>query len=255
MIEAGSVSAEIKDGIATVTFGHPKSNSLPGTLLRSIAAVIDDLGVNPEAAVIVLQSKGEKVFCGGASFDELLSLRDSVAGKHFFMGFATLILAMKKCPKFIIARIQGKAIGGGVGVAAAADYALAHGSASVKLSELALGLGPFVVGPAVERKLGTSAFSILSIDNKWRDAAWACSRGLYADVYESQEELDAAVHALAQQLTLTNPRAMKELKAVLWEGTEHWDELLERRAEHSGSLALSDYTSAAIAAFGKKLAG
>ncbi len=255
MIETGTVTAEVSEGIATVTFAHPKSNSLPGALLRGIAAVIEELGENPEVLVIVLRSQSEKVFCGGASFDELLRLSDEANGKHFFMGFATLILAMKKCPKFIIARVQGKAIGGGVGVASAADYALAHGSAAVKLSELALGLGPFVVGPAVERKLGTSAFSILSIDNQWRDALWARERGLYADVFETHEALDEAVHALAVQLTQTNPRAMRELKAAFWEGTEHWDELLERRAEHSGRLALSEYTAAAIAAFGKKLGG
>lgn len=253
MSDTGTVTVEVADGIGTVTFGHPKSNSLPGPLLREIAAKITECGDNDDIKVIVLKSLGPKAFCAGASFDELLALKDEAGGKHFFMGFATLILAMKKCPKFIIARVQGKAIGGGVGVASAADIALAHNSASIKLSELALGLGPFVIGPAVEHKIGKSPFSILSIDNKWRDAAWAQSHGLYADVFDSHEDLDAAVHALAVQLTNTNPRAMRELKEVFWEGTDHWDTLLENRAERSGRLALSEYTSAAIAEFGKRL--
>ena len=253
MSEAGSVTIDVKDGIGTVTFYHPKSNSLPGTLLREIAARITECGNNESVAVVVLKSEGDRAFCAGASFDELMSLKDEAGGKNFFMGFATLILAMKKCPKFIIARVQGKAIGGGVGVASAADLALAHNSASVKLSELALGLGPFVVGPAVERKIGLSAFSILSIDNKWRDAAWALDKGMYADIYDSHETLDEAVNKLALQLTQTNPRAMAELKAAFWEGTEHWDRLLEERAEHSGRLALSEYTYNAIQEFGQRL--
>lgn len=253
MIEAGNVTVEVRDGIGTVSFFHPKSNSLPGTLLREIASKITECGENDQIKVIVLKSAGDKAFCAGASFDELLSLKDEAGGKHFFMGFATLILAMKKCPKFIIARVQGKAIGGGVGVASAADHALAHTSASVKLSELALGLGPFVVGPAVERKIGLSPFSILSIDNKWRSAEWARDMGMYADVFDTHEALDEAVEKLAVQLTNTNPRAMAELKAVFWEGTEHWDQLLEERAEHSGRLALSEYTYNAIQAFGQRL--
>lgn len=255
MSENSNVSVEVIDGIGTVTFFHPKSNALPGSLLREIAAKITSCGEDESIKVVVLKSAGLRTFCAGASFDELLSLTDEVEGKTFFMGFATLILAMKKCPKFVIARVQGKAIGGGVGVISAADYALAHDSASVKLSELALGLGPFVVGPAVERKLGLSAFSTLSIDNQWRDANWARQFGLYADVFSDHDALDKAVNALALQLSKSNPRAMRELKATFWEGTEHWVELLEIRAEHSGSLARSEYTAAAIADFGKKRAG
>lgn len=253
MIENGSVTLAVESGIATVTFAHPKSNSLPGPLLRKLADTITECGQRDDALVVILKSAGERAFCAGASFDELLSLKDPEGGKAFFMGFAHVIKAVKACPKFVIARIQGKAIGGGVGVAAAADYALAHTSASVKLSELALGLGPFVIGPAVERKIGMAPFSVLSIDNKWRDANWAAANGLYADVYESHEALDKAVTDLATQLTKTNPEAMRDLKAVFWEGTDHWDELLERRAEASGRLALSKFTSEAIAAFGARL--
>ena len=249
MSEKGSVNLEVQDGIGAVTFFHPKSNSLPGPLLRQIAETITQCGTDDAIKVVVLKSAGERAFCAGASFSELVSLKDEAQGKEFFMGFARVILAVRNCPKFVIARVQGKAIGGGVGVASAADYTLAHDSASVKLSELALGLGPFVVGPACERKLGTSAFSILSIDNKWRDANWAHQHGLYADVFQSHEDLDAAVNGLAAQLAKTNPEAMAELKRVFWEGTDHWATLLEARAEHSGRLALSKFTRDAISAF------
>ncbi|MDJ0837341.1 MAG: enoyl-CoA hydratase/isomerase family protein [Acidobacteriota bacterium] len=249
MSEHGSVEVVVENGVGSVIFFHPKSNSLPGPLLREIADTITGCGEDERIKVVVLKSAGERAFCAGASFSELVNLEDESQGKEFFMGFARVILAVKNCPKFVIARVQGKAIGGGVGVASAADYTLAHISASVKLSELALGLGPFVVGPACERKLGTSAFSILSIDNKWRDAEWAHRHGLYADVYPSHEDLDDAVNALAAQLAKTNPEAMAELKRVFWKGTDHWDTLLEERAEHSGRLALSQFTRDAIAAF------
>jgi len=252
MSEHGSVELVVKAGIATIEFHHPKSNSLPASLLREIAARITECGGNEEVRVVVLRSRGDRAFCAGASFGELQAWRDEAGGKQFFMGFALLISAMKSCPKFIIARVQGKAIGGGVGLAAAADYALAHASASIKLSELALGLGPFVIGPAVTRKLGTAAFSILSIDNQWRDARWAMARGLYADLFETHRELDEAVENLARQMTRTNPEAMAALKTVFWEGTEHWDALLAERAVYSGRLALSEHTAAAIAAFGKE---
>ena len=241
-MQNGKVEVEINNGIAEVIFFHPKSNSLPGKLLREIAGKFNELANNEEAKVIILKSQGEKTFCAGASFDELLEIKDFETGKNFFMGFVLLINAMRKCQKFIIARIHGKAVGGGVGLAAAADYTLAVNSASVKLSELALGIGPFVVGPAVERKIGTSAFSKMSIDYDWYPAQWAKEKGLFNDIYETAEELDASVSTLANRLAAGSPEAMKKLKEILWEGTENWDQLLEKRAEISGELILSDFS-------------
>ncbi|MGE5354515.1 MAG: enoyl-CoA hydratase/isomerase family protein [Acidobacteriota bacterium] len=255
MEETGEVSVKINNNIAVVTFSHPKGNSLPSALLRSMADDIQGLSDNDETRVIVLASKGEGAFCGGASFTELLNISSYEEGKEFFMGFARLINAMKNCPKFIIARVQGKAVGGGVGIIAASDYALAHSSASIKLSELELGIGPFVVGPAVERKIGKSAFSALSIDTNWRDAIWAENAGLYTDVFQEKEELDKAVLELAVRLSKTNPEAMAKLKSVLWEGTAHWDTLLETRAEVSGKLVLSEFTSNYISTFRDKKSG
>lgn len=214
-----------------------------------MAQTVEECGKNPEIRVIVLKSEGEKAFCLSASFEELTSIRDPEGGKEFFMGFARLILAMKKNPKFIIARLQGKAVGGGVGLTAAADYALAHTSSLAKLSELALGLGPFVVGPAVERKVGVGPFAAFTIDTDWRDAAWCERHGLYAGVYDSIPALDDAVHKLALKLAAFNPEAMAELKKIFWEGTDHWDVLLVERAVQSGRLVLSDFTSKAIATF------
>ncbi len=250
--EEGGVELNIEEGIAWITFHHPKSNSLPGAVLNELAGTIDEEGQDPEVNVLVLQSKGEKAFCAGASFDELTAIKDEKQGKEFFMGFARVILAAKDCPKLIIGRVQGKAVGGGVGMAAATDYCLATDSANIKLSELALGIGPFVVGPAVSHKIGRGNFAAVTIDTEWKDARWAKEKGLFVETYPSIEELDEAVKALAEKLAGYHDQAMKELKQIFWQGTEDWDYLLEDRAEQSGRLVLSDYTRNAIKAFKAK---
>jgi len=248
----GIVSSTIKNGIATITFFHPQSNSLPGAILRKLADEITSTGNNPEAKVIVLKSEGDKAFCGGASFDELIAIKNFEEGKKFFSGFSFVINAIRKAPKFVIARVHGKAVGGGVGLASAADYTLAVKDASVRLSELALGIGPFVVGPAVERKVGTSAFTSLTINpTEWKGADWAREKGLYADIFPTVEELDKAVQSLAEKLSQSSPEAMAQLKKVMWEGTENWDTLLIERAEMSGRLVLSDFTKNYIEKFKK----
>ena len=251
--DLGSVGYTINNQIATIEFGHPLSNSLPGKILAKLAESITELGNNDNVRVIVLKSLGEKAFCAGASFDELISIKDFETGKTFFSGFANVINACRKCPKFIIGRVQGKAVGGGVGVASAVDYCLATTNAEVKLSELAVGIGPFVVGPAVERKIGISAMSELAINaTEWRSAEWAKNKGLYAEVFNSIEELDGEVDKLANRLAKSNPEAMSMLKEVFWEGTNHWDELLSDRAAMSGKLVLSDFTVNAINSFKNK---
>lgn len=249
----GYVKTDTNNGIATIEFYHPQSNSLPGHLLASLADSITLAGQDDDVKVIVLRSAGERAFCAGASFDELIAISNDDEGKKFFSGFANVINAARKCPKFIIGRVQGKAVGGGVGMASAVDYCLATKYAAVKLSELAIGIGPFVVGPAVERKLGTSAMSQLAIDaTEWRTAEWAEQHGLYAGVFDSAEALDEAVNQLANRLAKSNPEAMSELKKNFWSGTEHWDELLAERAAMSGRLVLSDFTRNAINAFKAK---
>lgn len=249
----GEVKTTIENGIATVSFFHPQSNSLPGEILRTLADEITKAGNNSDAKVIVLKSEGDKSFCAGASFDELITISDLETGKRFFSGFAGVINAMRMAPKFVIARVQGKAVGGGVGLASAADYTLATTGASVKLSELAVGIGPFVVGPAVERKIGTAAFCELSINaTEWRNAQWAYNKGLYADVFNTADELDEAVKILAERLSNSNPEAMQLLKKAFWQGTENWDTLLIERAMMSGKLVLSDFTRNAIGKFKAK---
>lgn len=253
VITEGHVTTKIENGIGYATFFHPMSNSLPGHLLRKLAEEITLLGNDPEARVIVLQSEGEKAFCAGASFDELISIKDLETGKVFFSGFAAVINAIRKAPKFVIARVQGKAVGGGVGLASAADYTLALDTAAVKLSELAVGIGPFVVGPAVERKIGHSAFTQLAIDaSEWQSAQWAREKGLYAHIFTTVTELDSAVIKLAKTLSGSNPEAMAMLKNIFWKGTEDWDTLLIERAGMSGKLVLSDFTVNAINKFKNK---
>ena len=247
------VISEIKNGIATITFYHPQSNSMPGSQLNMLATEIEKLGKNPTAKVIVLKSEGDKAFCAGASFDELIAIKDSESGLKFFSGFASVINAMRKAPKFIIVRIQGKTVGGGVGIACSADYTFAVDSASVKLSELAIGIGPFVVGPAVERKIGSSAFCQLTINaSEWQTAEWAKQKGLYNQVFSDIEEMDKGIETLSQILASSNPEAMEMLKKEMWKGTENWDELLIERAGMSGKLVLSDFTINAINKFKQK---
>lgn len=249
---AETVNAQITDAVATVEFFHPKSNSLPGSLLAKLAQTVTEVSQDPRTRVILLRSQGEKAFCAGASFDELVAIDNPDNGKEFFMGFARLILAMKKAPQFVVVRIQGKAVGGGVGVASAADIAYATDAASIKLSELAVGIGPFVVGPAVEHRIGRGPFAAMSIDTDWRDAGWAHQHGLYAKVFADIPALDAGIDTLVKKLAKSNPEAMAELKKVFWEGTDHWDRLLEERAVHSGRLVLSDFTKNAIAQFANR---
>ena len=245
-MEPGKVTTAIKNGVGQITFFHPKSNSLPGKLLRQIAQQIDQFGQTSEVKVVVLQSEGEKAFCAGASFEELKAVTNFEQSREFFAGFAHVILAMRRNPKFVIARVQGKAVGGGVGVACAADYCLATDAASVRLSELALGFGPFIIGPAVERKIGVSAFSQLAIGADWRDALWAKEHGVYAELFPTISELDQAVDALAQKLSQYNPEAMAKLKGVLWQGTEHWEELVNGRVKITSELVLTPFVRAVI---------
>ena len=244
------VKSHIEHGINTIEFFHPQSNSLPGKLLEELAREIHFAGTHDDTKVIILKSAGDKTFCAGASFDELSSIKNEKEGLQFFSGFANVINAMRKCPKFIIGRIQGKCVGGGVGLAAAVDYAIANTKAEIKLSELAVGIGPFVVGPAIERKIGTGPFSALAIDAvSWRSTDWAKRKGLFAEVHESIENMDEAVDRLANTLAHSSPLAMAEMKKIFWKGTEHWDELLKERAAISGKLVLSDFTKMAIEKF------
>lgn len=244
------VKTNIENGIETIEFFHPAHNSLPGDILAELAQAITHAGENEEVKVVILKSGGDRTFCAGASFKELVAINDEATGKVFFSGFANVINAMRKCPKFIIGRIQGKTVGGGVGLASATDYCMATKFAAIKLSELNVGIGPFVVGPAVQRKLGLSGMSQIAIDaNTFYPAEWARQKGLFAQVYDSTEELDEAVAAFAEQLCGYNPEAMREMKQMFWQGTEHWDELLAERAAISGRLVLSEFTKETLKRF------
>jgi len=244
------VNQNIQNGISTIEFFHPAHNSLPGTILAELVKNIHDAGSNNKVKVIILKSGGTRTFCAGASFEELININDAETGKVFFSGFANVINSMRKCPKFIIGRIQGKTVGGGVGIASATDYCMATKFASIKLSELNLGIGPFVVGPAVERKLGLSGMSQIAIDaNSFYSADWSKQKGLFTQVYESTEEMDKAIQSFAEKLCSYNPDAMKEMKKVFWSGTEDWDALLTERAAISGRLVLSDFTKETLKKF------
>lgn len=249
----GSVQTTFSQHIATITFSHPAHNSLPSYLLQQLTDAIVEAGQNDAVHVLILQSGGERTFCAGASFDELMAIQDFEQGKEFFMGFANVINAIRTCPKFVIGRVQGKAVGGGVGLAAATDYCLATTVAAIKLSELSIGFGPFVIGPAVERKIGLAAFAQLTINaTAWQSAAWAVQKGLYADVFDTIEQLDEAVQNLAKKLAASSPEAMRALKEIFWKGTEDWNTLLAERAASSGKLALSEFTRQALERFKEK---
>lgn len=244
--ENGRVVVETAAGVATITFSHPKSNSLPGKLLARLAQEVTAAGENPDARVILLRSEGDGAFCAGASFDELQAITDAEAGKRFFMGFVNLILAMIRAPKFVVTRVHGKTVGGGVGIVSASDFAIAASGASLRLSELAVGLGPFIVGLPIQKKIGLGAFSAMAIDADWRDAEWGYRHGLYAELHSDVAQLDAAVAKRVETLAASNPEAMAQLKKVFWEGTEDWSAELDSRAGMSGTLVLSEFTSRAV---------
>ena len=252
-LREGYVTSHTEHGITTIEFFHPQGNSLPGKLLNSLAQEIHYAGTH-DTKVVILKSAGNGAFCGGASFDELMAVKNEKEGTEFFSGFANVINAMRNCTKLIIGRIHGKCVGGGVGLAAAVDYAIAVKDSEVKLSELSLGIGPFVVGPAIERKIGSSAFSQLSIDaTLWRNADWAKHKGLFAEVHQTIPNMDEAIYRLADSLSHSSTEAMAEMKKMFWRGTENWDSLLKERAALSGRLVLSDFTKSAIENFKKKI--
>ncbi len=248
--KAGHINIKIRNKVAYISFFHPSHNSLPSNLLSQLSTAIYNQEKNDNITIIVLQSEGDRTFCAGASFDELVSIENAEVGKKFFLGFANVINAIRKSQKLIIGRVQGKSVGGGVGLAAATDYCLATKYASIKLSELSIGIGPFVIAPAVERKIGLAAYSNMTINAKsWKTAQWAHNKGLYAEVFESTKELDEYLEEFAHNLSNMNPEALITLKKTLWEGTENWDQLLDERAELSGKLVLSDYAKEALKKF------
>ena len=237
-------------GVTTIEFFHPQSNSLPGKTLNELAQEIHHAGLNTDTKVIILRSGGDRAFCAGASFDELIAINNEKDGHAFFSGFARVINSMRVCSKLIIGRIQGKCVGGGVGLAAAVDYAIATEAAEIKLSELAIGIGPFVVGPVIERKIGNAAFMQLAIDaGSWRNADWAKRKGLFAEMHNTAENMDESIARLSHTLSHASPAAMAEMKKVFWKGTEHWDQLLDERAAISGKLVISKASKDAIAKF------
>lgn len=246
----GSLYTHIQNNIATIEFGHPASNSFPSELLERLKKELFKVGQNNDVKIIVLKSEGERAFCAGASFDELVAISNLKEGEQFFSGFANVINAMRTCGKLIIGRIQGKTVGGGVGLASACDYVFATENAAIKLSELTIGIGPFVIEPAVERKIGLAAVTELSLDaTSWKNAYWAKEKGLYSKVYETIEELDDEVTVFTNKLAAYNPQALSEMKKVLWKNTENWDSLLIERAKVSGKLVLSEFTKKALAKF------
>lgn len=248
----GSLTTSIQNNIATLTFGHPSGNSFPSDLLTRTAEEIEKLGNNKAISIILLKSEGNGAFCAGASFDELLLISNTEEGTRFFSGFANVINAMRKCPKFIVGRVQGKAVGGGVGLASACDYVLATENASVKLSELAIGIGPFVIEPAVSRKIGKTAMAEMTLAaHDWKSAQWAKQNGLFAELFPSIETLDEGLSDFCNKLASYNPDALAEMKKVLWENTDHWGTLLYERAAISGTLVLSDFTRKALSEFKK----
>lgn len=248
----GSLYTSIENKIATVEFGHPASNSFPSELLDRLTKELNKLSENDEVAVIILKSEGDRAFCAGASFDELVTISNLKEGKQFFSGFANVINAMRKCSKLIVGRVQGKTVGGGVGLAAACDYVFATEHAAIKLSEFTIGIGPFVIAPALERKVGVSGLAELTLEaTNWKNAYWAKEKGLYAKVFDSISELDNTLEVFAEKLASYNPVALAEMKKTLWIGTNNWDILLAERAEISGKLVLSDFTKKALQKFKK----
>jgi methylglutaconyl-CoA hydratase len=248
----GSLYTKIENRVATIEFGHPASNSFVFELLVRLSTELKSLSDNKDVSVIILKSEGNNTFCAGASFNELMAVSTVEEGKVFFSGFAHVINTMRQCSKPIIGRVQGKAVGGGVGLIAACDYVFATEDAAVRLSELTIGIAPLVIAPAVERKIGVAGLAELSLSpSEWKNAYWAKDKGLFSKVFSSIKEMDKELEFFSDKLASYNPMALTELKKVLWSNTEHWDTLLLNRAEITGNLALSQYTIKALSSFKK----
>ncbi len=252
-MESYYIKSDTNKQIATIEFYHPKSNSFPSTQLHELIRILDDLGKNDKVKIIILKSAGEKVFSAGASFDELLTIDEFEKGKKFFMGFANVILAMRRCPKFIVGCITGKVVGGGVGLAAACDYALADTNASVRLSELSIGIGPFVIEPAITRKIGIAAFSEMTMNpTEWKSPQWVKEKGIYNHIFPDATTCEHEAQSFAEELSVYSLEAMRDLKSIFWQGTEHLPDLMQERAEMSGRLVLSDFTKETLMKFKAK---
>lgn len=244
------VELKIEKNIGEITFFHPRHNAIPSDLLKQLEASIYEASNDETVKMILIKSAGNRTFCAGADFEELISITSFKVGKAFFNGFGKVINAIRKIDKLVVCRVQGKAVGGGVGLAAACDIAFATRYGSIRLSEISIGIGPFVIAPAVERKIGKNAFALLTLQPmKWMSAQEANENGLYAGVYDDAEAMDEAIDHYLKEMSQYNPEALKEMKRVLWKGTEHWDDLLEDRAALSGRLVLSEFTKQALNKF------
>ncbi|MGB5943717.1 MAG: enoyl-CoA hydratase/isomerase family protein [Leeuwenhoekiella sp.] len=251
-VEKPFVKTKVDNGIGTIIFGTPQHNALPSKTLQELAEAFSKLGDDTRVSVIILKSAGNITFCAGASFDELISIRNEEEGRAFFMGFARVILAMRSVPKLVIGVVQGKAVGGGVGLAAAMDYCFATTHSAIKLSEISIGIGPFVISPAVQRKLGISAYGKLCINaSEFQTAEWAENNGLFTEIYDNQEAAGSAAYDLACKLAEYDAKALKALKSDLWRGTEDWPELLPAQASISGNLVLSEFTKEKLKSYKK----
>ncbi|MCC2589602.1 enoyl-CoA hydratase/isomerase family protein [Chryseobacterium sp. MFBS3-17] len=247
------VQTELKNNIAEITFGTPKSNSLPGEILEKLARNILDEGAKKEVKAILIKSAGEKAFCAGASFDELLEISELETSKKFFGGFAKVLNAMRNCGKIVVVRVQGKTTGGGVGIACGADYCFATRDASLALTELNLGIGPFVIGPYVERKIGKSQFAAMAIDADFRSAAWAEAHSIYHSVSENITEMNEKLSQFLNALAGRSDEALALIKKVSWEGTDHFNDLMPARIHMSASLILEDSAKQNIAKIKERL--
>lgn len=247
------VISEIKNNIAEITFGTPKSNSLPGAILEKLAQTILEEGVKKEVKAILIKSAGEKAFCAGASFDELLAIDELETSKKFFGGFAKVLNAMRNCGKIVVVRVQGKTTGGGVGIACGADYCFATKDAALALTEINLGIGPFVIGPYVERKIGKSQFSAMAIDAEFRSAEWAEEHNIYHSVSENIAEMDIKLDDFLQKLSTRSDDALALIKKVSWEGTDYFNMLMPDRIHMSASLILEDSAKKNIEAIKERL--
>ncbi len=248
----GSIYTTVKNKIATVEFGHPASNSFVAEMLKRLASEFEKLSDDGSVSLIVLKSEGDRAFCAGASFDELMAVSNLEEGKVFFSGFANVINAMRRCKKIIVGRVQGKTVGGGVGLVSACDYVFASVEAAIRLSELSIGIAPLVIGPAVQRKIGVAGISELSLAPKeWKNAYWAQEKGLFSKVFDSIKKMDEELYFFTEKLASYNPQALEKWKGVLWEGTSHWEALLAERAAMTGELVLSEFTKEALLKFKK----
>lgn len=231
--------------VAQITLNRPEvRNAFDDTLIQSLTKAFTRLGKDANVRVIILRAEGS-AFCAGADLNWMqrsvdFSFSENVQDAHHL---AAMLKAIYDCPKPVIARVHGAAFGGGVGLVAACDIALATESAKFCLSETRLGLIPAVISPFVVPKIGQTAARRYFLTAEVFSATQAAHLNLVTEVASDEAALDALLAKIVGAILANGPEALSQSKVLLEQITHFaWDRavdittkmIAERRASAEG---------------------